>query len=340
MNQELFDVFLTGRLLDGHNRREVIVNLAQLTGSSLPQATALLDGAVRMKTSVDQTTAGHYHEILEETGAEAVVQACMQFSDEVVAVPVPAEPPQPPPADAWVEFELPEEEPALTPAALTRTETLHAAPASESFADVVDVITDDATQITPELTPAYPQALNGLESDSLESDILESNSEEPDVTELVDATEPFYEPPPVFPRQRSWAARLAVPMLAILIGVLVVAVLWLWPRAQPPGTHQAAVGEILNLAQPYQQQVDSFWQQHGRPPVNLTELGQKEPPILGDRGSLTLGAEGRLLIIFSAAAGTIAGTTLELIPHTADAGIEWQCGGGTLPAAERPAECR
>jgi hypothetical protein len=101
-----------------------------------------------------------------------------------------------------------------------------------------------------------------------------------------------------------------------------------------------AVGEVLNLAQPYQQKVDSFWQQQGRPPLNLAELGLDVPPALGERASLTLGAEGRLLIIFSAGSGAIAGATLELIPRPANAGIEWQCGGGTLPVAARPAECR
>lgn len=282
MTQELFDVFLTGHLLDGHNRREVIVNLAQLTGSSLPRATALLDGAVRVKTGVDQSTAGMYQEVLEETGAEAVVRACVAFS--AVA-----------------------SEPAPTAASITLVE-VQTAPSE-----------DDATHITPELTPPY------------------RDEDEVSAPELSDA---FAAPAPLNSARRTLSLRWPLLALAALACVLLAAVPWLWPPAPVPGTHLAVVGEALNLAQPYQQQIDAFWQRQGRPPTNPAELNLATPPALGERATLTLGAEGRLLIIFTAAAGAIAGTTLELTPRPVDAGIEWQCGGGTLPAAERPAECQ
>lgn len=298
MTQNLFDVFLTGHLLDGHNRREVIVNLAQLTGSSLPQATELLDGAVRMKAGVDQTTAGLYHEVLEETGAQAVVRACMVFSAEVsFRAEVPAAPAAPIAS-----------EPEPVAASIPQVEVQTAPPE------------DDATLITPELTPPY--------------------RDEDEAPALVDLPEAFTAPAPPNSARPGLSLRWPLLGLAVLAFALLAAVPWLWPLTKVPGTHLAAVGETLNLAQPYQQQVDAFWQRQGRPPANLSELKLATPPALGEVATLTLGAEGRLLIIFTAAAGAIAGSTLELIPGPVDAGIEWQCGGGTLPAAERPAECQ
>lgn len=298
MTQNLFDVFLTGHLLDGHNRREVIVNLAQLTGSSLPQATELLDGAVRMKAGVDQTTAGLYHEVLEETGAQAVVRACMVFSAEVsFRAEVPAAPAAPIAS-----------EPEPVAASIPQVEVQTAPPE------------DDATLITPELTPPY--------------------RDEDEAPALVDLPEAFTAPAPPHSARPGLPLRWPLLGLAVLAFALLAAVPWLWPLTKVPGTHLAAVGETLNLAQPYQQQVDAFWQRQGRPPANLSELKLATPPALGEVATLTLGAEGRLLIIFTAAAGAIAGSTLELIPAPVDAGIEWQCGGGTLPAAERPAECQ
>lgn len=301
MTQKLFDVFLTGHLLDGHNRREVIVNLAQLTGSSLPQATELLDGAVRMKAGVDQTTAGLYHEVLEETGAQAVVRACMAFSAEVsFRAEVPKAAPAVPVAS--------EPAPAAVSITLVEVEVQSAPPE------------DDATLITPELTPPY--------------------RDEDEARTPVDLPEAFAAPVPPNSARRGLALRWPLLALAVPAFALLAAVPWLWPLTKTSGTHLAAVGETLNLAQPYQQQVDAFWQRQGRPPANLSELKLTTPPALGEVATLTLGAEGRLLIIFTAAAGAIAGTTLELIPAPVDAGIEWQCGGGTLPAAERPAECQ
>jgi hypothetical protein len=270
----------------------VIVNLAQLTGSSLPQATELLDGAVRMKAGVDQTTAGLYHEVLEETGAQAVVRACMAFSAEVPAAPAAPIASEPAPAAA----SIPQVE-------------VQAAPPE-----------DDATLITPELTPPY--------------------RDEDEAPALVDLPEAFTAPAPPNSARPGLPLRWPLLGLAVLAFALLAAVPWLWPLTKVPGTHLAAVGETLNLAQPYQQQVDAFWQRHGRPPANLSELNLAASPALGEQATLTLGAEGRLLIIFTAAAGAIAGSTLELIPAPVDAGIEWQCGGGTLPAAERPAECQ
>lgn len=90
MAKELFDVCLTGQLLTGHNRREVAVNLAQLVGTSIAQADSLLNGPACVKSQVDHQTAVLYHEILEETGAQAVIRACLSHSDSSARPSAPA----------------------------------------------------------------------------------------------------------------------------------------------------------------------------------------------------------------------------------------------------------
>lgn len=90
MAKELYDVCLTGQLLTGQNRREVAVNLAQLVGTSIAQADSLLSEATCVKSQVDHQTAVLYHEILEETGAQAVIRACLGQSDSRARQPAPA----------------------------------------------------------------------------------------------------------------------------------------------------------------------------------------------------------------------------------------------------------
>lgn len=84
MTQELFDVCLTGKVLTGHNRREVTVNLAQLVGTSIPQAEDLLVRASCVKSKVDRATADYYHEVLAETGADVAIRAVLMQSPVVV----------------------------------------------------------------------------------------------------------------------------------------------------------------------------------------------------------------------------------------------------------------
>jgi len=118
MTKELFDVCLTGQLLTGHNRREVAVNLAQLVGTSIAQADTLLSAASCVKSGIDRQTAVLYHEILEETGAQAVIRACLSQSDSTPR-PAPMPPSAPPsPVAAGVQTDpdqpiLPEATPLL-----------------------------------------------------------------------------------------------------------------------------------------------------------------------------------------------------------------------------------
>ncbi len=75
MTKELFDVCLTGKLLTGHNRREVCVNLAQLMETSISRADELLTQSSCVKRNVDRATADYYRKVLEETGADVFVRS-------------------------------------------------------------------------------------------------------------------------------------------------------------------------------------------------------------------------------------------------------------------------
>lgn len=273
MTQDLFDVYLTGRVLEGHHRREVIVNLAQITGTSLPEATRLLEAAQRMKTAVAKPEADLYQEILEETGAEALVRACLQFSDTRVA-PVPTSAPLSPPV----------------------------------------LETPSAPPVQPGVSPA--PLPTGTDID-------------------IEATEP-----PDLPARRVAWRLLALLLMGVLVVGGSVAAVWRWQQAHRPGAQLSRVGETLNRVQPFQQQVEAFWQQQGRFPAIPIDLQWVTPPFLGEDAHLNLGGNGRLIITFTRAAGDLAGATLELIPAPGDSGIQWQCGGGTLDGSERPPECR
>lgn len=115
MTKELFDVCLSGALLNGHNPREVAVNLAQLTGTSIPHAATLLHSAACLKQQVDEDSARWYLELLEETGAEVILRPARpadshtaQASDDSDEpdFDIPPEPPMPP---------HPQAEPTLPP---------------------------------------------------------------------------------------------------------------------------------------------------------------------------------------------------------------------------------
>lgn len=303
MTQELFDIYLTGRLLSGHNRKEVIVNLAQLTDRTLPEAAALLDAATCVQAGIDQTAAEEYREILEETGAEAVVRACVGFSEvvagsgivastEVVHSPDPVAPPAPT-SQAGNEFEA-EETPVLD--------------ADAPFAGLQMPELADRPDAEP-----WPPAMT--------------------LPPAAVATAPRARKP-----RRTRTLALALGGSVLVIGA--AALLWYSLRPATPGAHLAVVGETLNLAQPYQQQVEQFWRQHGVPPSSLSDLNLAAPAALAELATLIPDRQGRLLIQFGAGAGSIAGSTLALTPARGDAGIEWQCGGGSLAQAERPPECR
>ncbi len=304
MTQELFDIYLTGRLLSGHNRKEVIVNLAQLTDRSVPDATALLDNATCVQAGVGQAAAEEYREILEETGAEAVVRACVGFStpvetaDGAVAEPADPQPATPQPVAAAApdparEF-VAEETPVLDEAVPDPVAAPVATAAPGPFAGLVDL------EVPAASAPVVPQ-----------------------------------------PRRRFLTRRLLVILvLVVLLATLAAAGISYGLRARAPGAQLAVVGEVLNLAQPFQQQVEQVWRQRGAAPASLSDLNLRAPAPLADLATLIPDRDGRLILQFTAAAGSIAGSTLELVPRQGDAGVEWQCGGGSLAAAERPPECQ
>lgn len=300
MAKELYDVCLTGQLLRGHNRREVTVNLAQLVGTTIPQAAQLLDTAPCLKTRVDQATAAYYHEILEETGAEAVIRACL----------------------AQARAGLSEDEPCFDLPPLAAGQVPRPAPPQLQPAQAIVVeatpVREEAGTAPAEPAPASPAAAEALPADDPQ-----------------DTTQPFAIPAPAPLSRRRWPLWSA----AALTGVALLAgVIHGLPEPPPPGHALADVGESLNLAQPFQQQVERFWQAQGRPPT-AQDLQWQGPQPLGQLATLTLQAQGLLVIHYSPALG-IGGYTLELQPVPGDQGFEWRCTGGTLSPLERPLECR
>lgn len=300
MAKEWFDVCLTGNLLTGHNRREVSVNLAQLVGTSIPQAERLLDAALCVKVQVDESTAAYYQEIVEETGAEAVIRACLAQSDQHARVDADAEEPR---------FDLPATIPEPPPA---------------------------APAVSP--VPIRLQPEQGIDEEStpplLELALLEVP--EPDEQDI---TQPLAPPPPApFARRRKrWPLLVATVAGIVAAGT---AVAWLLPAPVEPGQAIPRVGESLNLAQPFQQQVEQFWRAQSRLPRSPQDLQWQGPQALGDLGTLTLGANGTLELTYDENEGVLAGQTLILEPFKGDQGFQWTCAGGTLSALERPLECR
>ena len=156
-----------------------------------------------------------------------------------------------------------------------------------------------------------------------------------------DATQPFTETVSRPGRTRR-AFRPAWVMLAlcVLAGVGGAA-WWLMPVPAVPGQSLALVGQALNLAQPYQQQVETFWHRNRHAPASATDLALRHEVDLNGIAALTLVAPGRLQLTFlSDRAPAIAGQTLWLQARQGDQGVEWDCGGGTLMQSERPRECR
>lgn len=310
MAKELYNVCLTGKLLTGHNRREVTVNLAQLVGTSIPQAAQLLDAAPCLKAQVDQFTAAYYHEILEETGAEVAIRACLAHTDQHPRALLGEDDP---------EFDLP----ALP------------TPALVSVPPAAPVPPGAPPQLQPEQAIAF-ETTPVLE-DLAEPEPIPAAAEATEPEDPQDITQPFAVPPPAQRARRRWPLWLGGTLLGLagLAGALV----WLLPAPLPPGHAIAQVGESLNLAQPFQQQVEHFWQAQGRPPTSQ-DLQWPGPQALGSLGNIALQAQGTLVITYHQALAGIAGQTLELQPQQADQGFEWRCSGGTLSLLQRPLECR
>lgn len=334
MTKELFDVCLTGNLLTGHNRREVSVNLAQLVGTSIPQAESLLATATCVKSQVDEPTAAYYRDIIEETGAEAVIRACLDAS----AVHLKPQP-EPVPAAPWPEAVgaspgLPDKGSHVPPRAEAVPVPASAAPPRApapppGFAPLqVSApplpVTDAAQPIEEEATPV-------LDEDAQERlfPLLDS-----------DTTQPFTTPVPA-PLRRPhsrWLGIAAIALAAVALGVMLVGV-WL-PAPVAPGQAIARVGESLNLVQPYQQQVEMFWRQQGRPPASGSELQWPGPVVLEGLAQVTLKEGGVLQLTFSGQTPVLEGQTLLLRPAETGQGIAWDCSGGSLTPLERPLECR
>lgn len=320
MAKELFDVCLTGNLLTGHNRREVAVNLAQLVGTSIPQAASLLEQASCVKSRVDESTAAYYHEIIEETGAEAVIRACLAHAESSQPGPVDTDKDDEPRFDA-VPVVAPRP-PQPAPAALAMIRPV--AP--------VAVPTPPVPTPQPSLAPEQP-------IDIEPTPVLDEGMPPPALPDQ-DTTQPFATPlpAPLARRTPRWLKTGGAVVVLLLLGA--AGFTWLLPAPVTPGLAIPLVGESLNLAQPFQQQVEQYWRAHGRPPASPQDLGWPGFRTLGELASLTVRANGVLVITYHDGMAVLAQQTLELQPVRGEQGFEWNCVGGTLSALERPLECR
>lgn len=326
MAKELFDVCLTGNLLTGHNRREVAVNLAQLVGTSIPQAAALLEHATCVKSRVDESTAAYYHEIIEETGAEAVIRACLANAASSQSAPMAAGKDDEPRFDA-------------VPVAVHKPPQPASAPAPSAVAMLqavapVSVPTPPAPTPQPHLAPEQPIDIEP--TPVLDESMSPSAPALPD----QDTTQPFATPLPAPLARRTPRWLKAGGAVGVLLLLVVAGFMWLLPGPVTPGLAIPVVGESLNLAQPFQQQVEQYWRNQGRPPASPQDLGWPGFRTLGELASLTVRANGVLVITYHDSMDVLAQQTLELQPVRGEQGFEWSCVGGTLSALERPLECR
>lgn len=117
------------------------------------------------------------------------------------------------------------------------------------------------------------------------------------------------------------------------------------PTSGPAYGGRVAVLEGLGRTAGLQQAVADFWRQHRRFPLDRAELSLPAnsglPPVAV--AGVDLDSRGVITIRFASASPRYApldATTLVLTPSPDGAQLRWDCRGGDLPDAMRPAGCR
>ena len=89
--ENTFDVYLTGRLLDGHPEDTVVAGLTELFTLEAADASRLVDGTRRrVKTSCDRATALNYRERLLAIGIDVAIERHQVASSASSAASYPA----------------------------------------------------------------------------------------------------------------------------------------------------------------------------------------------------------------------------------------------------------
>lgn len=127
-------------------------------------------------------------------------------------------------------------------------------------------------------------------------------------------------------------------ILALLLPVIIISVIGV--GAYDAYKDTVVVTEARVQAQGVQQQVETYWLEHSTAPGSNYDLELEQPLPLGDKATLDVLDQGRILITFTAAAGDLAGQTLTFTPAASDMGFEWQCDGSQLDEEVRPLDCQ
>jgi len=105
-------------------------------------------------------------------------------------------------------------------------------------------------------------------------------------------------------------------------------------------TIRASTMAALAAAQPYEQGVLKYIQEHNERPSSNEDIGlgaEPQPPVPGIAG-IEVGDQGEITIEFSAKG--IAGKTLSLTPSIDDDHLTWQCHSDDLLPKHLPSSCR
>lgn len=107
-------------------------------------------------------------------------------------------------------------------------------------------------------------------------------------------------------------------------------------------TVRAKVTEGLGLASAGKTAVSEFFATNGTLPTSNVSAGMASAASINGNNvaSVTVGANGILTILFSAASGPLDNGNLTLTPRTNGGRVAWSCTGGDLDARYRPSSCR
>ena len=110
-------------------------------------------------------------------------------------------------------------------------------------------------------------------------------------------------------------------------------------------TIRAKVTEGLGLASAGKTAVSEFFSTKGTLPASNVSAGMATAASISGNNvaSVTVGANGVLTILFSAASGALNGGTLALVPRTSGGRVAWSCtrtGSPLIDGRYRPSSCR
>lgn len=372
MTDALFDVHLTGQLQPGFDQTQVINQLSQLLKTPPEKAATLLGGkATRIKAGIDLATAQKYRSALEKAGAAADIQPVITRAPAPVVAPVMV------PASAPLQLEPKQEIAAvekyasaapLSPVSPTGSQQAYQPPqqhnlhAGVAYCNHCGGEIRASAKVCPHCNGPIPQfgrsknvaaVLALLFTGSMGIHrfylgqwwgifyLLFSWTLIPSLVSLVE----FF----VFllTNDDKWNEKYGnkpasniliwiIPGLFILIALMGILAAIAIPAYQDYET-RAKVTQTLEEAKAVEQQVEEYLADVEAAPSDAA------PPAVEASGDLThasysVGADG--VIELTLHGGALEPRTIVLTPMRSEAGIEWDCTGGSVPLQQRPVRCR